>query len=45
MIEAAIQNHNRIEEDLLSFRNNTLITVKEEIDSQLEHNQLTLSNI
>ena len=45
LIEAAIQNQNRIEEDLLSFRNNTLITVKEEIDSQVEHNQLTLSNI
>ncbi|MEQ9486055.1 hypothetical protein [Coleofasciculus sp. F4-SAH-05] len=45
LIEAAIQNQNRIEEDLLSFRNNTLITVKEENDSQLEHNQLTLSNI
>lgn len=29
LIEAAIQNQNRIEEDLLSFRNNTLITVKE----------------
>lgn len=45
LIEAAIQNQNRIEEDLLSFRNNTLITVKEEIDSQIEHNQLTFSNI
>lgn len=45
LIEAAIQNQNRIEEDLFSFSNNTLITVKEEIDSQLEHNQLTLSNI
>jgi len=28
-IEAAIQNQNSIEEDLLSFSNNTLITVKE----------------
>ncbi|GEM_PF-873735 len=41
LIEAAIQNQNRIEEDLLSFRNNTF---KEKNDSQFEHNQFTLSN-
>ena len=42
LIEAAIHNQNSREEYWLSSRNNTF---KEKIDSQFEHNQLTLSNI
>lgn len=45
LIGAAIQNQNRREENLLTFHNNKFLTFKEEIDSHVEHNPLTLSNV